>query len=460
MTIIHPLANKSLKKKGGISRKALEIMSDFEGEIKETDIDLDFYRKHFLSMLRMLDSENFKDIIVSLHFFKSYVLLAKNRDLVEYFLKYTGSLGQIIELFLYHEVPLVVEEALDLLLCIYIYVPIDFNPQVLEEIAEKCVCLFSDGTYSLNILLLDFIYHVCQRNKSFCHLIIENDAFYKSSDFLLGDCDNPKKLIKKECRTFDILLDEIFNEDIIPYVILKICIFLDYRYQFSRFAGLSMLEKMLGYGLNLADYPDIIDNFIELTAAPKKVLLQLIKTIMKIQDKEIITHLITNKDFRNNLSIQCLYMLKGSKVRAKIYKLFTKFINFYQPNVDDIIVLAGIQGTVSSYIEKKNIFNYFVKLCESHDFAINFGFAGALTALAFCMSDSSDDIIEKIFNILGLIGHAFYVRGKDLRQVQDYDIIAQALSELNGSDDNDINHEMITELQKFYYNEDDDQSDY
>ena len=334
MTIIHPLANKSLKKKGGISRKALEIMSDFEGEIKETDIDLDFYRKHFLSMLRMLDSENFKDIIVSLHFFKSYVLLAKNRDLVEYFLKYTGSLGQIIELFLYHEVPLVV------------------------EIAEKCVCLFSDGTYSLNILLLDFIYHVCQRNKSFCHLIIDNDAFYKSSDFLLGDCDNPKKLIKKECRTFDILLDEIFNEDIIPYVILKICIFLDYRYQFSRFAGLSMLEKMLGYGLNLADYPDIIDNFIELTAAPKKVLLQLIKTIMKIQDKEIITHLITNKDFRNNLSIQCLYMLKGSKVRAKIYKLFTKFINFYQPNVDDIIVLAGIQGTVSSYIEKKNIYHF------------------------------------------------------------------------------------------------------
>ncbi|KAK8863717.1 hypothetical protein M9Y10_011407 [Tritrichomonas musculus] len=457
MSFINPFTIQSLKEKGRMA-KALDIMRDLEEEeeILETELNFDFYRKHFVSMVQKLYSEKFREVVRSLRFFKSYVLLAKNRNLVEYFLKFTGSLRQIVTLFLEHDVPLVTEEALDLLLCIIIFVPVDFNPQILSEIAKRCVYLFSYGIYSLNLLLLDFIYRVCQQNKSFGHLIIENDAFDKSMDFILADCANINKLIRKECRAFDALLDQKFDPLFIPDVILKIDVYFNYKSDFSHLAALSMLEKMLNHGLNLSEHPLLANNLINLTAAPQKVLLQLLKTISKIKDKNIISHLMRCKDFRNNLAIQCYDMKVGVKARAKIFKLFANYISFFQPDIKEIIVIAALKCSFSSYIEKKNIFNYFIKICEiNKPFAIDFGFAGGLSILSASLVDSSGEINQKIFNLLGLIGHAFLVAGRDLRKVPDYFLIAETLSELNLMPDDDINHDIISGLQKYYYKEED-----
>lgn len=438
------------------AKKALEIIGDLDEPIQQSDLNLDFYRKHFSLMIQNLTSENYEKIVISIHFFKSYVILAKNRDFVEYFLRYSGSLGHIITLFLKHEVPLVVEESLDLLLCIYMYVSIDFNPKDLEEIAERCVYLFSNGTYSLNILLLDFIYHVCQRESNFSHLIIENDAFDKSIVFLLGDCDKPTKLIKRECRTFDTLIDQPFDENFIPDVMLKIFVYFDYPYNFSHCTALSMLGKMIDHGLNISDYPSIYrEIFVKLSAAPQKVLLQLLKTIQKIKDKSVINDIISCEDFRNNLAIQCIDMKVGSKARAKIFKLFAKYVSLYRPEPRGIIIVAAFQSSLSSYIEKRHVFNYFDKLCENGEFAIEFAFAGALTLLSYSLADAAGEVADKIFNILGLIGHSFFVAGRDLRCAQDYETIAIRLSELNGDEDADVNHETISALQKFYYSEND-----
>lgn len=451
MDFDHPFSVDDLN--GERARKALEIMDDMDEPMKKEDLNLDFFRKHFQSMVQNLSSTNYEDVVVSIRFFKSYVLLAKNRDFVEYFLRYTGSLGKIITLFLEHEVPLVVEEALDLLLCIYMFVPIEFSPVDLKLIAKQCVYLFSNGTYSLNLLLLDFIYHVCQRNNNFNHLIIENDAFEKSIDFLLGDCEDSTKLIKKECRTFNVLVEQIFDEEFVPDVIFKICVYFDYGYEFSQCTALSMLEKLLYHGLNLADYPFLIQNFIQLTSSSEKILQQFIKTFLKIKDKEIVSRLVENKDFRNNLAIRCIEMKDGSKTRAKIFKLFTKVLSFYKPEPRGIIIVAAFQGSLLSFIEKKYIFGYFAKLCKDMKFAFEFALAGALTLLSYSIADATGEISDKIFRILQLIGHSFCNMGHDLRQVQDYETIALHLSELSADKEADVNHDMVAELQKFYYNE-------
>ena len=423
-------------------------------------LDGEFFNK----MVYHLVSDDVEEIKEGLFFFNNYVRLAKDHQLVEYFLKYSGSLGQIITLFLENEYPEVTELSLELLNNIILFVPISFNPNVLRRIATHCVYLFAHGIFSLAIVLLDFIGTLALQSEVFCQTMFEEGALIEIYELEHCDQDDPLLLMNKTAMAFHNLLtfkiDLKYADDVAEIILL----FFKWNTKKTTRYGILMLNRLLDFGVHISEYPFLIDPLslvsVHHDGTTLKLLLRLIIRICSI-NKDFGVSVCQNNNFIANLSIQVLEKRTHEKGRSSILRFFRKISDYIFPKIDDLPIVAAMKGIASlniSFRQKKQIYKYFLKLCQDNSvITLQIGDSGILYALALNIQEEMNELNEYILNIAYLIGQAGIAHNIDIRTFNGYSFFAASLDQVLNRPNEPINYEKLQMLKAFYNNENSDE---
>ncbi|OHS94110.1 hypothetical protein TRFO_11383 [Tritrichomonas foetus] len=448
MDISNPLEIENIRN----LRSSIDKLKEKTQKADNTEKLVFEYHQYFHDMMELLTSEDPEELHTAITFFKHYIQLSKNHQLAEYFLKYTNSLGRIIEIFLENEYPIVIEDSLDLLYYLYLFIPINLNTNALEKIAERVVYLFSYGIFSLAVLLLNFIETLCNQNESFCQMLFRCDVFENAYELVMGELDDVDELVEAQGRAFYAITRVKFDEKYIPDVISRIAIFFGLNNASVHYYGLLMLTRMLEYGLDISQFEFFIENFVTFSAASKKVLMELLNLIPKIRDQEYIRKILC-EDFVNNLSVQCWEKRTHSRVRAAIFRFFRKISPIFRPNdVDNLLIVAAVHSLTKSFREVKQSVLLLTCYCQGDlNFAIKLGFTGIMLVLGTSLADNKSVLNDLIFDLLGYIGHAAVVLNIDLRMADGYNLVAMSLNMIINDPESDVNFNKASELSKFYF---------
>lgn len=431
--------------------KKQQIYSEFSQQKSDAKIDIDFFRKSFVQKVQMLNSEDGKDVFDSILFFNQFILLAKNRDLVEFFLSCTNSFTTIINIFMNDDIPFVIEASLELITNIMTFVKIDISSSEIPSIVDRILFLFTYGIPPLSKKILNFMI-IMNTNELFCQLMIERGAFELSHHLIMGESALDKNHYELESEAFCGLLNFPFNSDCLLFILIQIECYLVHSSTQVKINALSMIAKLDEHKVPTSFLLRFVEYIIPMSAARKKLLDPLVRILATINDDDFLKEIFI-LDFRNNLAFQCIDKRLSSKIRTSIYKLFLRATSFFSPTPDDLIFVPAMTDSIESYKERKASFKLIAAACQSTQFAVDLAQVGFERLLFYSLDDYMTGLSKTVFKILELIAIAFEKIGWNLQEIVYYHEISEKLAELKLSEEfsSPKRQAMIEHLQNYYF---------